>query len=151
MRLGDGHRVAGRAGRDPHAGQPSDGAQARAAGEQDPFRGDRAGGCLDAGDATVADDEARERRPLPQVDLRRLHGQRIGTDVARRRDAAIGRDVTAATMTGRRQGARDLGGFRCLEPARVEALGLLHRDAFVTGPLVVLGHREDHVAQLAEP
>ena len=36
------------------------------------------------------------------------------------------------------------------QPADVEALGLLHRDALAAGPLVVLGDREDQVAQLAE-
>ena len=45
----------------------------------------------------------------------------------------------------------DRGGFGGVEPPDVEPFGSLHRHTFATGPLVLLGHREDEVPELAKP
>ena len=86
----------------------------------------------------------------PQLDARRLHGQRVGTDVARRVDAAVGREVAAAAVTVARErwDHRDrlVGG----EPGDVEALARAASTPLAAGPLVVLGDGEDQVAELAE-
>ena len=94
--------------------------------------------------------EAEERRPLAQLDARRLHRERVGTDVARRVDVAVGREEAAAAVAVRGERRDERRGLGRGQPADVEALGLLHRDALAAGPLVVLGDREDQVAQLAE-
>ncbi len=95
--------------------------------------------------------QAGEGRPLAQLDARRLHRERIGADVARRVDRAVGRGEAAAAMTVGRQRDGGRRGLRGIEPGHVEPGRLLHRDALAPGPLVVLGHGQDQVAVAAEP
>ncbi len=155
MRFEHRDRVARRAGRDAQPGQLPDRTQARPAGEQDALGLDQPGVGVHTGDARAAVGgrhraQAGERRPLAQGDPGRLHRQAIGTDVPRRVDAPVGLDIAAAPVTGRGQRDGGIGGLGRIEPADVEPLGALHRDALATGALIGLGDREDQVAELAE-
>ena len=143
-------RVARRAGRDAQPGQPADLAQRRAAGQQHTFGRDRAGVGLDPDDPGPVEAEPSERRPLAQLHARRLHRERVRPDVPRRVDRAVGRQEAAPAMTGCCERRDDLDGLLAGQPADVEPLAPLHRDAFAPGPFVVVGDREDQVAELAE-
>ena len=111
---------------------------------------------LDADDAAPARRrdstiEARECGPLAELDARRLHRERVGPDVARRVDAPVGLDEAAAAMADRAPGI----GIRAVasaadSQANIEALPALHLDPLPAGALVVLGYREDQVAELPE-
>ena len=64
---------------------------------------------------------------------------------------AVGGEMAAAPVAGRGQGRdlrRRLGGC---QPADVQPLRTLHGDPLAAEALVVLGHREDQVAELAKP
>ena len=128
VRLEDRDGVADRPGRDPDPGERAPTvAEARPAGQDHPLGRDRAGARLDADDAAAAarrrlDPEARERRPLAELDAGRLHRERVGPDVARRVDVAVGLEEAAAAVAGRGEG-RDLGGgLGGRQPADGEAL-----------------------------
>ena len=87
-------------------GQPADRAEARAAGQDHALRRDRAGVRLDADDPPAAagarlGPEAREGRPLAELDARLLHRERVGPDVAGRVDVAVGLEIAAAAMAAR--------------------------------------------------
>ena len=106
VRLEDRDRVADRAGRDPDAGQPADGAERRA--RRSAGRARSRSGRASVSTPTTRGrrrrrlgPEARERRPLAQLDARRLHRERVGADVARRVDVAVGLEVAAAAMAVR--------------------------------------------------
>ena len=69
------------------------------------------------------DAEARERRPLAQLDARRLHRERVGADVARRVDVAVGLEEAAAAMAVRaRASGSSAAASAARQPADVEAL-----------------------------
>src|SRR3954454_22129127 len=95
-------------------------------------------------------DDARDRGPLAQLDARRLHREGVRADVPRRVDGAIGREEAATTMAGGGEGDGALGGLRCVEPLDVKTLRPLHRNALSSGPLVVIRHGEDQVAELTK-
>ena len=114
-----------------------------------------AGGRLDAGDArpSVVEAQTGERGPLAQLHAGPLHRQRVGAHVARRVDVAVARPIAAAAMAGRGRES----GHRSRRPrpaisqrTSVRPAVVLHRDALATESLVLLGRREDEVAELAE-
>ena len=150
VRLEHRDRMACRAGRDPQSGQPADLAQRRATGQQDTLGRDRAGVGLDPDHPGSVEAKPPERRPLAQLHARCLHRERVRPDVPRRVDRAVGGQEAAPAMAGRRERRDGLDGLLAREPADVEPFAALHRDAFAPGPFVVLGHREDQVAELAE-
>ena len=143
-------RMACRAGRDPQLGQPADLAQRRATGQQHALGRDRAGVRLDPNDPGPVEPKPPERRPLAQLHARRLHRERVRPHVPWRVDGAVGREEAAPAMTGRCERRDGLGGLVARKPADVQPLAPLHRDAFAAGTLIVVGHREDQVAELAE-
>ena len=116
----------------------------------DTLRRDRAGVGLDPDHPGSVEAKPPERRPLAQLHARCLHRERVRPDVPRRVDRAVRGQEAAPAMTGRRERRDGLDGLLARKPADVEPLAPLHRDALAPGPFVVVGHREDQVAELAE-
>ena len=141
-------------GGDPEAGRRPQSAQGRPAGQDDPARRDRAGAGLDPDHAAAAVQhrcaEAPEARPFAQFDAGALHRERVGPEIPRRVDRAVGWRVAPAAMAvGGQQRGRSAASPAPTQRDR-QAGRLLHGDPRATGPLVLGGDRQDEIAELAE-
>ncbi len=133
----------------------ADRAEGRASGQDDPVGVDRAVVRLDPGDPPAAICRGRraegpEGGPLTQLHARGPHRERVRSDVPWRVDGPVAGGVAPAAMADGRQGHGRRRGLGGVEPGDIEPRRLLHADPLTTGPLVVLGHRQDQVAELAE-